>query len=161
MKNQMGGLFMSDKQYELIANRYDKRLASIQTVIAFYTVFITTLILILCDGLNIYELLYFHNVVNHFHDYSGRIVVCFIVSILGVIDTFFTICSVISQRKSCFELKSKLLEYEIQKEMETIHDTDEIVIPIEFTLFCFSISLVLFIVVFIYLFLLLLSQLYI
>lgn len=152
---------MTKQQYELISNRYDKRLASIQTVIAFYTVFITTLLLILCDGLKFYELLYFHNVIDNYQDYAGRIVVCFVISFLGVSDNIFTILSVISQRKSCFELREKLLAYEVKKGIYKIHESEEIVTPIKFTILSFFLSLFLFVVIFVYLLILMLSQLYI
>lgn len=151
---------MQKQQYEIISNRYDKRLSSIQTVIAFYTVFITTLLLILCDGLKISELLYFHDVILNFHSYKGKIIISFIISILGIVDTVFTILSVISQRKSCEKLKNTLLTYEKDNNLDTIHNKDNIKIPILFTIISFCFSLLLFFLVFIYILLLLLSQLY-
>lgn len=133
------------KNYEILTNTYDQRLASIQTIIIISTTFASAIIVALCTKFNLLNLLNFSlikingKIPNTKQELIG-------ICILSGIAMFQNLCctiSIIDMALGCEKMRKELYLMEVELFLNEMHAKNHIIVSLILTVFCtFSITVV-------------------
>lgn len=131
------------KQYEILTQTYDHRLASIQTVIIINTTFAAALVVALCTELHL-----FRNLFSNKTD-ENELMAIIILSGIATLQSLCATASIIHMAIVCNKLRKKLYSMERKLQIFTMHEKNQILFSIIVTIFCCSSISILFLICFI------------